>query len=81
MIVTVLTLFLPSKTEDDVVMLPFLPAFSGIGNWMDLASEVCVLRLLSVFSCGFIRQTYGAGWFTYSDWYRNAHNPDAEIFR
>jgi len=27
-----------------------------------------------------LRQTYGAGWFTYSDWYRNAHNPDAELF-
>jgi len=27
-----------------------------------------------------LRQTYGAGWFSYSDWYRNAHNPDAELF-
>ena len=30
---------------------------------------------------GLVRQTYGAGWFTFSDWYRNAHNPDAELFR
>ena len=49
MIVTVLTLFLPSKTEDDVVMLPFLPAFSGIGNWMDLASEVCDFKVVERF--------------------------------
>ena len=27
-----------------------------------------------------VKQSYGAGFFTYSDWYRNAHNPQAELF-
>ena len=26
------------------------------------------------------RQTYGAGYFSYGDWYKNSHNPDAQLY-
>ena len=60
-------------------LLCLLSQASATG-WTLLLRSV-VWSLSGIYSCAFIRQTYGAGWFTYSDWYRNAHNPDAELFR